>query len=133
MALGVLTALRTTWAQDIADLINAGSAGGKIKIYDGSQPATGGTATNLLATLTFSATCEASVTSGVLTFDTISSDTSADATATATWFRITDSDDTFVLDGTVGTSGADLNFDSTSIVTGGTVAISSWTITAPNA
>jgi hypothetical protein len=38
-----------------------------------------------------------------------------------------------VLDGSVGTSGSDLNLNTTSIVSGATVSISSFTITAGNA
>jgi hypothetical protein len=43
------------------------------------------------------------------------------------------SGNTAVIDGNVGTSGSDLNLNTTSIVTGGPVAISSFTITAGNA
>jgi len=39
---------------------------------------------------------------------------------------------THVLDGDVGTSGSDLNLNSVSIVATGSVAVSSFTITAPN-
>ncbi len=59
------------------------------------------------------------------------SDTSADATGTAAWFRAYDSDDTAILDGSVGTSDADMIIDNTSINSGQTVSISSWTITMP--
>jgi hypothetical protein len=37
------------------------------------------------------------------------------------------------MDGNVSTSGSDMNFDSVSFVAGGTVAITSFTITAGNA
>ena len=61
------------------------------------------------------------------------SDSSANATGTATWFRVVTSGGTFVIDGNVGTSGSDLNLNTTSIVIGGPVQITSFTITAPNA
>jgi hypothetical protein len=68
----------------------------------------------------------------VLTLNAIASGTAA-STGTATWFRIVQTDgSTHVLDGTVGTSGADLNLNTTSIVSGATVSITSFTITAGN-
>ena len=69
----------------------------------------------------------------MLTLNAITSDTSADATGTATWFRIVTSGGTFVVDGNVGTSGSDLNLNTTSIVAAATVAVSSFTITEGNA
>jgi hypothetical protein len=132
MALAYADALQTARLAEIATAIDFATGAGKIKIYDGAQPAKGGTATTLLAELTFQTACTDTNTGGVLTFDTINSDTSANATGTATWFRITDGDDAFVMDGTVGTSGADLNLNSTSIDAGQTVEITSWTITEGN-
>lgn len=105
-----------------------------LRIYDGTRPATGGTATTLLAELTCNATFAPSASGGVLTLNAITQDSSANATGTATWFRIVQSNGTtFVLDGNVGTSGSDLNFNSVSFVAGGTVSVSSFTITAGNA
>lgn len=104
-----------------------------LRFYDGSRPATGGTATTLLAELTCNATFAPSASGGVLTLNAITSDTSANATGTATWFRIVTSGGTFVIDGNVGTSGSDLNMNTTSFVSGATVAVSSFTITAGNA
>lgn len=98
-----------------------------LKIYSGSQPSGGGTETTVLAQLTCNATFAPSAASGVLTLNGISSDTSANANGTATWFRIYKSDGaTWVLDGDVSTQAAgtgDLQLDSTSIVLGGTVAL----------
>ena len=110
-------------------------AGGSclLRIYDGSRPATGGTATTLLAELTCNATFAASASSGVLTLNAITQDSSANATGTATWFRIVKSDGTtHVLDGSVGTSGSDLNLTTTSIVATQPVSVTSFTITEGN-
>jgi len=105
-----------------------------LRIYDGSRPATGGTATTLLAELTCNATFAPSATGGVLTLNSIAQDASANATGTATWFRIVKSDGTtFVLDGSVGTSGSDLNLTTTSIVATQPVSITSFVITEGNA
>jgi len=130
MTLGISTTARNGM---LDALTTAVGASGKIRIYDGTRPATGGTATTLLAELPCSATFAPAASGGVLTLNAITSDTSADATATATWFRILTSGNTAVIDGSVGTSGADLNLNTTSIVAGATVAISSFTITAGNA
>ena len=105
-----------------------------LRFYDGSRPATGGTATTKLAELTCNATFAPAASGGVLTLNAITADSSADATGTATWFRIVKSDGTtFVMDGNVGTSGSDLNMNSTSFTVGGSVATTSFTITVGNA
>jgi hypothetical protein len=131
MALGLATALRTTRATAIRDAIDAGAAG-LLRIYDGARPATGGSVTNLLAELTLSDPC-GTVTNGVLTFSAITQDASANNTGTATWFRIVTSAAAFVLDGSVGTSGADLNLTTTSVTTGQPVQVTSLVFTEGNA
>ena len=104
-----------------------------LRIYDGTRPATGGTATTLLAELTCSATFAPAASGGVLTLNAITQDSSANATGTATWFRIVQSNGTsFVMDGNVGTSGSDLNLTSTSITTGQPVSVTSFVITEGN-
>lgn len=131
MALKMSTTLRNNRLTQIVNAIDAGVGAGKLRIYDGVQPATGGTVTNLLAELTLSDPC-ATVANGVLTFSAISngSGTAAAASGTlATWGRIVDSAGTFVLDCTVGTSGADINLNSATIVQNATVSVTSGTIT----
>lgn len=131
MTLGFNTTTRNAWCDAITTRAGASAL---LRIYDGSRPATGGTATTLLAELTCNATFAPAASSGVLTLNAITQDSSANATGTATWFRIVQSDGTtHVLDGSVATSASDLNLNSTSIVATGTVSISSFTITAPNA
>lgn len=109
-----------------------------LKIYSGTQPATGGAETTVLAQLTCNATFAAAASAGVLTLNAVTSDSSANASGTATWFRIYQSDGTtHVLDGDVSTTAAgtgDLQLDDTAIVLGGTVALGGPnTVTAPNA
>ena len=107
---------------------------GKLRIYSGTRPASGGTATTLLAELALSATFAAAASGGVLTANAITDDSVADNTGTATWFRIVKSDGTtWVMDGSAGESGTDLVLDSASIIAGGNVAVSSLTVTAGNA
>lgn len=134
MALGINTTLRNNMLDEIT--ARAGSSA-ILRIYSGTRPSTGGAETTILAQLTCNATFAPAASSGVLTLNSISSDTSANATGTATWFRIYASDGTtHVLDGSVSTVAAgtgDMQLDDTSITLGGTVAISSATITAGNA
>ena len=131
MAIGMVTNLRNAMLDAITTF--AGNSG-KIRIYSGSRPSTGGAATTLLAELTCNATFAASASGGVLTLNSITSDSSADATGTASWGRLYKSDGTtIVFDFNVGTSGSDLNLNTTSITAGGPVSITSFTITAGNA
>lgn len=133
MAIGLVTAIRTNMLQQIIDAIDAGAGAGVIKIYNGTRPATGGAATTLLAELVCSNPAAASNTNGVLTLDAIADDTSANATGTASWFRVEDSNGTAVLDGDVGTSGSDLNLNTVAFTSGDVVSITSFVINANNA
>lgn len=132
MALGLLAALRNSMLDEITALIDAQAGAGFARLYDSTRPATGGSATTLLAEMTFSVTSAAAASSGVLTFSSITDDSSANATGTVTWFRVVDASATFVFDGDVATSGSDMNIDSTTINAGQVVSITSWTITAGN-
>lgn len=129
MALGMNTLLRNA----MLDAITTFAAGScKLRIYNGTRPATGGTATTLLAELTCNATFAPASSGGVLTLNSITTNNAA-ATGTASWFRIVKSDGTtHVCDGNVGTSGSDLNLSSTAITSGNPVSVSSFTITAGN-
>ena len=133
MALGLATTVRNSRLNAIRDAIDAGVGPGLLRIYDGARPATGGAATTLLAELTFSDPSAPNAAAGVLTFSAITSDAAANATGTASWFRAVDSAGTFAKDGSVGTAGADLNLNSTSISTGVQVSVTAFTITEANA
>lgn len=129
MALAYSTTVRNAMLDAITSAIGAS---GLLRIYDGTRPASGGTATTLLAQLPLSATSAPAAASGVLTYNAITQDSSADATGTATWFRVTTSGGTFVIDGNVGTSGSDLNLTTTSIVATQPVSVTSFVITEGN-
>jgi hypothetical protein len=133
MALGLATALRNSRLNLIRDAIDAGAGAGFLRIYDGTRPATGGAATTLLAELTFSDPSAPAASGGVATYSAINADTSANATGTATWFRCVDSTGAFVTDGSVGTSGQDLNLNTVSITTGVQVSVTSMVLTEGNA
>ncbi len=131
MAIAYSVAIRNSMLDEITAVAGASAL---LRIYDGSRPATGGTATTLLAELTCNATFAAGASSGALTLNAITQDSSANATGTATWFRIVASNGTtHVLDGNVGTSGSDLNLTTTSIVATQPVSVTSFVITEGNA
>lgn len=131
MAVGMVTALRNARLDAITTFVGAN---GKLRIYAGSRPATGGTVTTLLAELTLGATLAPAASGGVLTFNAITGDTSADTTGTATWARVLKSDGTTIaFDCSVGTSSADIILNTTSIVAGAAVTVTSATITEANA
>jgi hypothetical protein len=113
---------------------------GFLRIYDGAQPATADTvigAQVLLAELTFGATAAPATSNGLITFNAITADSSANATGTPTWFRAVQSNGTtVVMDGTVGASGANLNLTGLTggqIIVGGSVSVSSFTHDVLNA
>jgi hypothetical protein len=130
MAIGLATATRTARAQKILDAMNVGASVASLKLYTTPRPATGGAvgAATLLATLGFDKDGGASVgaaLNGVITFNTMSADTSADANGTAIWARILDGDGAFVMDLSVGAagSGADLIMNNVEVVANGEVSI----------
>lgn len=105
--------------------------GGHLEIRSGSQPATVATAASgtLLGTLTLAATA-GTASGGVWTAGTITGDTSADASGTAGWFRGYSSASAAVIDGSVTASGGggDMIISTTSVVAGGDIEVTSWTI-----
>lgn len=138
MALGYSVAVRNAKADAITTEMDAGTAA-IIEIYDSTgtgRPATGGAVTTqvLLGTLTFSATSFAAASGGTIVGAAITDDSAADATGTATWFRVlTQGAGTFIMDGDVGTAASDLNLNTVSIVTGATISITQFDITVGNA
>lgn len=122
-----------TCANLAADAVGNALNSGLLRIYDGTQPVDAATAVStqiLLAELTLNADAFGAAASGVISANAITADSSANASGTASWFRCAQSDGTTVMfDGTVGTTGADLNLDSVSITAGGTVNVTSFTYT----
>ena len=128
----ITNAAATAAANAVVDLVDAGSGAGKLRIYDGTQAATADTAIGaqvLLAELTFSDPAFGNASNGVATANAITADSSANATGTASWFRVVDSDDNAIFDGTVGTGTHDLVLNTTSIVSGAEVSCSAFTYT----
>lgn len=129
--------LSESLADDLADAVdtavNAGGSAGTIKIYTGSQPATADTAESgtLLATFTLADPAFGAASGGVITLAGVPLTVAAADTGTAGWFRMETSGGTNVLDGSVGTSGNQINLNTTSITNGVNVTITSGTITMP--
>lgn len=129
MALGMSTALRNARNDAITTAI--GNAG-KLNLYNGAQPATGGSATTLLAQLILASPPAPTSVAGVLTF-TLPADVTAVATGTCTWGRFTTSADVFVQDATAGTSGTDIIIAGSALITSGqTVSVTLAQITDGN-
>jgi hypothetical protein len=127
------TAARNGACDAIVDLIDGGSGAGTIEIRTGAAPTNPGDADSgtLLATLTFSDPAFGAASSGTATASAITQDSNVDASGTAAHFRIKDSNGTVIMQGSVGTSGADINFTTTTFVMSGTCSISSLTVTVP--
>lgn len=127
--------MAVTYAEDLVNArldaitTRAGSAA-LLRIYSGTRPATGGAPTTLLAELTCGSPFAPSASGGVLTANAISDDISANASGTATWWRLVQSNGTtHVMDGNVGDS---MTISNANIVEGGTVSVSSFVITGGN-
>lgn len=134
----IATGSRDAACNAMVDRIDAGTGAGTLKVRTGSPPTNVSDASSgtLLGTLTFSATAFGDSATGVATANAITSDTSADASGDAGYFRIypgAAGDTAAEGQGTAGNSGdtPNLVFDNKTIVSGGTIAISSATWTMP--
>lgn len=131
MGLRLSPAARNAAGDAITALLNAGGAG-TIDIRTGAQPtdpAAAATGT-VLATFTLPATAFAAFVSGTGSLNTVAA-VPASATGTAGWFRMKNNAGTGVIDGTVGTTGAELNLSTTSITAGGSVSITGGSLSMP--
>lgn len=129
----LVSAVRTALAQALLDAFDGASGACSLKFYDGVQPAGPATAVStqsLLGTLVCSDPL-GSAAAGALTFGAITQDSAADASGTATWARLLDGSGAAIADFDVsnnaGTGAVKLN--TTTIVAGGPISISSFVIT----
>jgi hypothetical protein len=133
MALSFPAVLKNSRADAITTRAGASAL---LRIYSGTRPTNADTALSgntLLAELTCNATFAPAASGGVLTLNSITQDSSADATGTASFFRLVKSDGTtVVMDGNCGTSGSDLNLTTLSIVATQPVQVTSFVITEGN-
>lgn len=143
MALRISTGLRNLILESGA--ATAFDTDGRINLYTGSQPANADAdvAGTLLGTLSLAADAFGAAASGTLTAASITSDSNADNSGTAGWFRLYDASEGVSgssatkkrLDGSITASGGggDLILDDTAVTAGDTLAISSLTLTLPAA
>ena len=125
----------------VVDLIDAGAGAGVVNIYDGTEPADADTALSgntLLASITlndpaFGAASDNTPGAIAAANGLPVTDTSADATGTASFFRVLDSDSNVIMQGdvTATAGGGDMEINSTSIVAGAAVRITTFNATMP--
>lgn len=135
MATRLATATANAKANAAVDLIDAGAGAGTIEIRTGTQPASANDAATgtLLGTLTLSDPAFGDAAAGVCTGNTVTGDSSADATGTAGWGRVKDSTGNTIFDGsvTVTGGGGEIQLGSVDIVAGGAINLTSLTYTQP--
>ena len=131
MAIQLAAATRNARADAITTEVGNG---GKLRILTGSAPANVAAAET--GTLLSEHTCAspfAPAASGGVLSPTLPSNVNAGNTGTAGYWRLTTSGGTAKAQGSVGTSGADLNLNTLSLVSGGPVQINSWAWTEAGA
>lgn len=131
-----------TFAKAAVDAGCALANSGKLRVYTGTQPIDANTAIGAqtllgefaMASTAFGASTASGTAPNRVATATAAAiaDITAVATGTAAWFRLLKSDGTTVLmDGSVGTSGADLNLTDVTITSGETMRVSSFAIGNP--
>ena len=104
---------------------------GHLKIYTGASPGPDSALTGtLLLDITLPADAMAAASSGTCSKLGTWSNAAA-ASGTAGYFRLEESDNTAVNDGTVGLTGADLNMSTLTITAAGTVTVSTFVHSQP--
>lgn len=128
----ITNAVASAAADAAVDLLDAGAGAAKLRIYDGTQPTTADTALGaqvLLAELTMSDPAFGAASNGVATASAITTDASANATGTASWGTLVDSNNLRICDFSVGVASADLILNTVAIVSGASVAVTAFTYT----
>ena len=128
MAFTVTAAQKNTMLNTITTAAGASST---VNIYSGSVPGNADAslgAAILLVSLPCSATFAPAASAGVLTANAITQ-TNVGTSGTAAFYRlIATGGSTVLAQGAVGTSGSDMNLNTTTLVTGGPCVVSSFTI-----
>lgn len=124
----------------VVDDIDSGGVGGWLRIYSGTLPVSPETATNgsLLAQFRLPYPCfkDSSYDSGDQ--DIVARSYNVDGTSVilsgvASYYRVSNSNDTAIMDGTVGTIAGqfDLVLNSVNLAQDGSITLGSWTVKAP--
>lgn len=129
------SARRNAAAAGHTDALDSGSGPGLIRIYSGTKPAGPDTAITsqvLLAEFTCADPAFTAGATGVRTLDATPALTAEGlAAGTASWYRAVSSDNVAHFDGTVGTSGAELILNTTTISVGLDLELTAGTLTQP--
>ena len=123
----------------VVDLVDGGAGAGSLIIYTGAVP---NYANDAAGTEVATCTCadpaygNAAADAGNHWAEADLASSAVDSSATGnasavTYFRVADSDAAVVLQGTIGTSGADLNLNSVTIGAGATVTITALQVRVP--
>ncbi len=133
MATRISTASRDAMANGVRLLVDAGAGAGTCKVYTGTQPTTANDAETgtLLATFTLADPAYSASSTGVAALAGTPRATTGLAAGTAGWFRVEDSTGANVFDGTVGTSGQQMNLNTLTVSVGVNLELTSGNITAP--
>jgi len=137
VALSFSIATANAMADAIDAQVNSGSGAGKLRIYSGAKPTSPDDAATgtLLAECTLSDPAFGDASARAITLDISPAveDTAANATGTAGYFRLVNSDNTGCVDGTITTTGGggDLTLNTTSLVQDVAFSITSFVITQP--
>jgi len=135
MVTRISTIVRNGAVNGAVDTIDAGPGPGTVQIRTGAQPASVAAAATgtLLGTLTLSDPAFGEAGNGTATAGAVTGDTSADASGDAGWYRVLDSTGAALIDGAISAAGGggEMILDKIAIVAGGTINITSWTITQP--
>jgi hypothetical protein len=126
-------AVANGFATDFLVALDAGAGASVIKFYDGTKPAGPDTAVTT-QTLGGTLTCSdpaGTISGRVLTLSAITEDSVADASITTTWARHETSDGVAIADYTVTATGGggEIELNTVSIVAGGPIQITSFTVT----
>jgi hypothetical protein len=127
----ISTAARTAMCDAAVDLVDGGSGAGTVQLRDGTAPAGPGTTATgtLIATFTLNDPSFGAAVAGVATAVVSPAVTcTAAVTGTPTWFRVLDSSGTAIMDGDIT---ADMTITPSTVASGATVTLVSWTMTQP--
>jgi hypothetical protein len=137
MALTITDARALSMCNDLVDAFDNSGSAPTLVIYTGSAPGPGNAASGtLLVSLDLDTTAafgaaSMSGSNAVATLSGLPVSATIAATGDAGYFRMNDDAGAAILEGTVGTSGADLILDTISLVQDATFQITSLTISVP--
>ena len=133
MTIQLSTAVRNGMLDAIETAVGTAAV---VKIKTGAQPANCAAADSgtVLVSYTLASDWAAAASSGSKAFSSTPISGTASATGTAAHYRVYASDGTTChMQGTVATSGGDMTIDNTSITSGQSVNMTSWSVTGSNA